>query len=104
MVYGDLGSCLQLHQTESTVKLVKINRVDKSDPDSIFFTNFLLPLEDGKVTEEDWKTFCSKSTMGSANSDDAIHLFPTNVKVNEHNQRWLLHTKKPRTIVQEQEA
>jgi hypothetical protein len=101
----DRLGCNLYSMFESSVNLVQNNRVDKSDPDSIFFTNFLLRLRDGKVTEDDWmklKTSCSKSAMGSAewerrgfNSDDAIHLFPTNAKVNEHNQRRLQCTKNP---------
>jgi hypothetical protein len=45
---------------ESLVNLVKNNRVDKSDPDSMFVTKFLLHLWDGKVTEEDRKKILLK--------------------------------------------
>eukprot|EP00957_Ditylum_brightwellii_P118601 9045885-Ditylum_brightwellii.AAC.1 len=39
----------------SVIELVENSRLDRSDPDTVLFYDFLQRLRDGKNTEEDWQ-------------------------------------------------
>ena len=96
---------LQLYREFKTgLKLTEVRRLQQDDPDAQYFHDFLMRLRDGECTEDDWnviKEKCVQDVMGKPEwenrqfaSDDAVHLYCTNKKVNRRNRVRLrsLHT------------
>jgi len=79
------------------MKLVTNNRLDPSDPDVIRFNEFLLRLQDGENTVEDWeyvKNIGSKDSISAEDwnafeVDDIVHLYATNKEVASRNSQYL---------------
>lgn len=101
----DRNGCMMYKLFENSVKLVKNNRVNPDDPDSVFFESFLVRLRDGNCTHDDWKKvkqICSNGSMSQSEwikrgfaDKNVSHIFFTNAAVNEHNKRLLLMQNQP---------
>ena len=83
----------------TAIKLIQSNRLDKSDPESIFFEKFLDRLRNGTNTREDWVYFRdrgSRDTIGQCewkergfDNIDTVHLYTTNKEVAQRNLHCL---------------
>ena len=99
---------------ESVIGLTENRRINKDDPTSAYFEEFLLTLRDAEVTEEDYNYIrhkCSRYSMGPKGNGliewnergferhDAVHLYQTNVEVQSHNNKIVQKLCQPIALI-----
>ena len=93
------------NQFHTCTILTESNRLDPNDPEYEEFKTILQQLRDGTVTEDSWKYLTRHNTLAKLgdtawnnrgfNSDDCIHLYCTNKKVNQRNKYILQKSDHP---------
>lgn len=84
------------------VRLDKLMRQEKDGNElQNKFIELLPRLRNGESTQEDWKVLMSRQTTPSNKDEffDAVHLYPTNHEVDDHNVRRLTGLAKPITLI-----
>jgi len=89
----------------TAIKLIKSNRLDRSDPDALKYERFLDCLQDGKNTQNDWEYFrklgskeslnVSQWTSRGFNEQDTVHLYTKNREVAKRNLKCLENLRLP---------
>jgi len=106
----EVSRLLYFQHFTSVIELVESKRVDTTDPDSVWFREFLDRLADAVVTEDDYNKLCSrcsKHSMGLVqwsnlgfNDPNITHLFSTNADVDKHNEKALTSLGNPIVRIQ----
>eukprot|EP00957_Ditylum_brightwellii_P210475 15365016-Ditylum_brightwellii.AAC.1 len=110
----DMNGFNLYHFFETAIELNENHHLDKEDSEAVKFYDFLQRLCNGENTEEDWNELrknCSRFAKGydrwdaeGFNSNDCVHLYPTNGEVQKHNHECLKRLDRPITLIEAEHA